>query len=160
MNWFKTKVKILIVVFTATLMTVSGYAVDQTFTVGIRILAALSVAIDQHLDFGVVESSASAQNIPVAPTDGNAAQITITGEPSANVTVGVVESSITLNDGGTNTLNVDTFTVGGTGCTGGSATLDGSGSLNSCRVGAIARVIGGQASATYSGSATVQVTYN
>ena len=154
------KIQILVIAISALLLGTSAYAVDESFNVSITILTAITITESgTGLDFGNLPTSTSAQTVTVSPGDSGAATFDIAGEPNGTVTVSVAESSVNLAGPGTNIV-VDTFTVDGTNCSGGAGTLDGSGNLTTCSVGATANVNANQTTGSYSGTATLQVIYN
>lgn len=159
MSWFKNKLKVILVFATSMVATATGFAATATFTATIVVLTALSITNTSGLDFGTIESSSSTQTITISPGDSGAATFQIDGEPNDTVTVSIDESSISLNSG-SNSMTVNAFTVGGSSCSNGAGTFDGSGNLDTCTVGATVNVAGGQAAGSYSGTATLSVVYN
>jgi len=135
------------------------------------IITPIAISVSANMDFGNVAASAALGTVILA-TDGSRsvtggvtlpatagsptqAIFSVTGETGFTYSI-ALPGSITLDDGATHTMTVDTFTSNpsGTGTlTGGSETLN---------VGATLRVAASQAAGTYtnSGDLTVTVNYN
>jgi hypothetical protein len=142
--------------------TASGVEANAT------IIAPIAISNSDALDFGDVVPGTSLGTVVMATAGtrsatggttlgsvnvGGAADFTVTGADGYAYSI-TLPSSITLSDGGVNTMSVDTFTSNpsGTGTlTGGSQAL---------AVGATLHVGANQVAGSYSGSFDVTVTYN
>ena len=138
-------------------------ATDETFNVGMTLLAPIVITETQSLTFADTISG-SASDVTTAASDSSAATFTATGEANRAVTGSVVESSIVMTTGdgadATKQITVDTFTTGGDMSVAGAATFDGSGELNDLRIGGTAHVEADDIAGSYSGTATFRLIYN
>lgn len=140
-------------------------ATTATGNASAEILSTLTVAENTALNFGQIAAN-GAGTLVIAPNGSStcSALLVCTGSPTAGLfdvagTAGVAYAatvttpSVSLSDGGTNSMTLDTFTVGypaGTTLTGGASTFNVGGTLH---VGAT------QVAGVYSGTYTVSVEY-
>jgi hypothetical protein len=150
-------------------LTTAANAATTSGSATAEILSALSVAEDNGLDFAQIAVNGAGTvtvGTGATPVDTCSASLvcagtksrgvfTVTGAPGIGVTASVQESSISITDGGSNSMTVDGFTLywpTGT-------TLNASGN-RSFDVGATLHVANGQAQGVYTGTYTVDVAYN
>jgi hypothetical protein len=141
-----------------------------TASASATVVSAITITKDVDLDFGdvvagatagtVVMSNAGALSATGGTTLGNAgtaaaASFTVNGDGSSTYAITLPSVAITLSDGATNEMTVDTFTSN----PGATSTLDGGGS-DTIAVGAILNVGASQVSGSYAGTFDVTVAYN
>jgi hypothetical protein len=159
-----TRLKVItgLAVISATLYSIA-HATDQGFSVGLQLNAPIVVSESSPLTFPNAVVSGQNEVITTAPSSSIAAQFTATGEASALVTAGVVESQITMITGDGQSpdeqIIVDNFTRGGDMDVNGNATFSSAGQLNNLRVGASANIQAEDGPGNYSGSATFRMVY-
>lgn len=144
------------------------YATTQAFNVQVILANAITIVKNQDLDFGT-QLQGTANDVTVAPdssTGANgevAANFTVTGDNGLNYEATTQNSSTTLSDG-TDSITVDTYLIDD----------DGSDAVVAARpydsafgatattlyVGATCHIAGSEGAGTYTGSETLQVTYN
>ncbi|MEC3966257.1 DUF4402 domain-containing protein [Flagellimonas halotolerans] len=164
--------KVVYFIMFAVVGSFSGlYAQESaTATATATVVAPIAITKSADMNFGNVAVSASTSGtvvlapggtrtvtggatIPATTGTVNAAAFNITGEAGYTYSI-TLPSSITLNDGGVNTMTVDTFT----------STPSGTGTLTAgaetVNVGATLNLAAAQASGTYSNTSDLTVTVN
>jgi hypothetical protein len=125
MKMNKKLVSLCVTLILSTHFSSVAQAVDVDGNADATVIAPLSIVENAAMDFGTVAGGANADTIvmdtaggrTVTGTDaqiiatgpGSAGNFTITGEPNQAYTV-TFSASATLDDGGGNTMTVDTFT--------------------------------------------------
>jgi hypothetical protein len=173
--------RIVRLVMVAAVMSAMTFSVKAQSTVtqnvGVSIVQAIELTAGQQLHFGTMSvpkadvkvtvdaAGSRTADIPAnvdflsgAPVAQNAV-FTLTGSDNATYSIDL-PASITLSDGGTNSITVDTFTAAsdsdGAGLTG---TIDATGN-DGFSVGATLNLVSGQPEGVYSGTFDVTVSYN
>jgi len=163
------------------MLMLPGFALAQatgTGNITVQVVQAISITTVTDLDFGVLSVGSVGGTVTLQPTAGGGCIISETGDVdqgsgattatcaefevtgAANAWYSVtLPSSVTISDGGTNTMTVDNFQA----CSMTAANcsyyyLDGSGE-DQLIVGARLNVNGGQAQGTYTGTFSVTVEY-
>ncbi|MEX0273895.1 MAG: DUF4402 domain-containing protein [Flavobacteriaceae bacterium] len=163
------------ILYAAVLMVIPfmGSNAQESATASATATVVTPIAISKTTDmsFGnVAVNSTTAGTVVLAPNSGrtvtggatlpsttgtvSAASFNVTGESGYTYSISLPGSAITLNDGGSNNMTIDTFTSSpsSTGTlTGGSETLN---------VGATLNLAAGQASGTYTSTTDITVTVN
>lgn len=173
--------RIVRIVMVASVMSVMTFSVKAQSTVtqniGVSIVQAIELTAGQQLHFGTMSVPKNIVKVTVDPAGLRTADVpanvdflsgapvaqnavfTVTGSANAAYSI-QLPASITLSDGGTNSITVDTFTAvsdsDGAGLTG---TIDGTGN-DSFNVGATLNLASSQAQGNYSGTFDVTVSYN
>ena len=146
----------------------TAMAADATGNASATVESAISIVETTAMNFGTFAPTASAGTVTIATTGArtstnvdelasspSAATFTVTGGNLAAYSITLPASSITLSDGGSETMSVDTFVSDA----GGSPALNGSGS-DTFNVGAVLTVGANQVAGSYTGTYTVTVNYN
>jgi|WetSurMetagenome_2_1015567.scaffolds.fasta_scaffold156510_2 hypothetical protein len=167
--------KLLTLVIVMAAFSAASYAqVTATAATNATIITPIAIAWAQDLNFGNVAVSATDGTVTVPAVAGiptrtftggvtlpavtgtvTAAQFDVTGSGSSTYVISLPPSFITVTDGGTNTMTVDTWLSDqpsdvGTLVTG----------AQSFYVGATLNVTGGQAAGTYTNASDLSVTIN
>ncbi|HEX7029957.1 MAG TPA: DUF4402 domain-containing protein [Gammaproteobacteria bacterium] len=152
----------------APLFAFTANAASDTANATATIVQAIAITNGGDLAFGSIVADTATAGTVVIAADGtksstggvttttaqttSAAQFTVTGVTDYAFTVTLPSSPVTLSDGGTNNMTVDTFTDNApANITGGSVTFGVGGTLN---------VAAGQAAGNYTGTFSVSVAYN
>jgi hypothetical protein len=145
---------VLIIVTGVSMLGNIAHSADEPFNVSMNLVAPIAITENNALIFpNTIEGTG--QTVVVATGDaGNAADFSVTGEASTNVTVSVLDASVTLNGPGPSTIIVDTWTF----APGASTAFDGGGAL-SIQVGASATVEAADPAGAYTGATTLRVVY-
>lgn len=149
----------------AALAITTCYAGDGSsevgFSVTMNLCSAIKVFNTADLDFGNVVLGA-AQNVEVNANSPGVAKFNATGDRNAHIIAKVVEQSIEMSNGtagANNQVTVDNWNYGGNLKANGEGQFNVSGSLQDMRVGAVAHILSETEYGSYSGSATLRVTY-
>lgn len=139
------------------------YGQDESFTVTLNILAPIVLTESQPLAFS--NSLAGTDNdVVIAPTSGDAAKFTATGEADHAATGSIVENSIILVTGegvdSSEQITIDSFVLGGDMNVGGNMTFNAEGNANDLKVGGTAHILAEDIIGSYSGAATFRLVYN
>ncbi len=159
-----------LVVLAPTLATAQTSSDTETASASATVVSAITITKDVDLDFGDVVASTTAGAVEMSTagtrtasggaTLGNvgssaAASFTVNGDASSSYAITLPSTAITLSDGATNEMTVDTFTSD----PGATSTLSGAGS-DTVAVGATLNVGASQVSGAYTGTFDVTVAYN
>ena len=155
----------------AILVVLAGvvYATDQAFNVQVVLANAITIAKNQDLDFGtqIQGTTADVTVDPAAGTGPNgevAANFTVTGDNGYNYVATTQNASTTLDDGGGNTITVDTYLIDDDGTDGVAAARPYDSTFGAATttlyVGATCHILATDPAGTYIGSETLQVVYN
>ncbi len=156
---------ILAVSSLAALVISTSYAGEGSgevgFSITMNLCSAIKVFNTADLDFGNVVLGA-AQNVEVNANSPGVAKFNATGDRNAHIIAKVVEQSIKMSNGtagANNQITVDNWNYGGNLHATGEGQFNVSGSLSDMRVGAVAHILSETEYGSYSGSATLRVTY-
>ncbi len=159
----------LAVLLSATLVRQTAQAASTSADATATIVSTIGISKTNDLRFGNVAAGSSIGTVVQSPTGtrtktggvtlsnvnaGGPASFTVSGDGSASFAITLPGSAVTLSDGGTNTMTVDTFTSNPSG----SGTL--SGGSQSVAVGATLHVGANQPAGAYTGTFSVSVDYN
>ncbi len=152
----------------AVLYAGQGIAATASATASATITdAPITITSSQPLSFGDIGAGSAVSVVDMTPAGvrslesgdatlgaaaGTSGVFDLTGEPSKAYTVTLPAAPVTLSDGGTNTMTVDSFVSNASG------TINASG-IDSFNVGAKLQVGANQAAGSYSGSFSVEVVY-
>ncbi|MFH1223989.1 MAG: DUF4402 domain-containing protein [Pseudomonadota bacterium] len=150
-----TMKKLLSVVAVTMFISGAAYATDQSFSVSMKLLKAITISKIQDLSFPDTTLTGSAFTVAVAPADSTAAVFNAQGGKNRNITRSVVEvGGINMSAPGVaTTILIDSFLLSGP------TAFDGSGNANNIRVGATANILATSEDGDYSGTATMRVVY-
>jgi hypothetical protein len=169
MKQMKKLLAISLVMFAFTAATFAQ--VTASSTAAAVIIAPLTISNTVGLHFGTAMRGASAGTVvltpagvrsatggvtlsPLAPV-ATVASFTIDGEPGRAYTITIPTTDVTISDGGTNSMIVNTFASSPA-----SGTYTPAGASTILTVGATLNVLANQASGTYNGTFNVSVNYN
>ncbi|WP_050742541.1 DUF4402 domain-containing protein [Deferribacter desulfuricans] len=143
--------KVLTLAMVMSVLATAAFAASATGTATLDVIQALTITKNQDLNLGQVVQG-DATGATVATTDANAASFTVTGQANAALSV-TVDSSVTLDDGSGNTINVS-LTNDAT-----SPALDATGSYTFHVGGSTGPIASSQPVGTYTGTFNVTVDY-
>jgi len=152
--------------FFALLLVLPGsraFAMDESFTVSLNILAPIVLTESQSLSFSNTLAG-SDSDVVILPSSSDAAKFSATGDANYAATGSIVENSITLTTGegvdSTEQIVIDSFVLGGNMNGAGNMTFDSEGSATDLAVGGTAHILAEDIIGSYSGAATFRLVYN
>ncbi len=134
---------------------------ETTFNASLVLYSSIKVQKVADLNFGDVLMG-GAKNVVVNSSSAGVAKFTASGDRNARVTASVVEKSIKISNGGKGAKNeivVDDWNYGGNVDGAGKGQFNVNGTLDDIRVGGVAHVNANSEYGSYSGTATLRVTY-
>ncbi len=161
------KIKIFVLFAVGFFVASSTQAVDDTFSVFIRIISQMQVVNSNSMSFPKLEPSKIRRKVTVSPNDGGAATFDIRGENGYGISASVVEPSVDLKNNGITPsgITIDGFTFGGgldtsgIGDLSGESGAQGTSGILTANIGATENLPGGESPGAYEGQMTFRVLY-